>query len=130
MAWLLNDPPPRYGEELAKCQRYALGLNSHKTSYSRFGEGQAYAANAASILIPLPVSMRARPTASMAGDVRLVDMETLSPSNEITKIEMDEISANFVVLRVVVDGGLTVGKVYVLQAYNDTDADLFLDCNL
>lgn len=26
MSWILNDPPPRYGEELAECQRYAIDI--------------------------------------------------------------------------------------------------------
>lgn len=63
MAWVLNDPPPRYGEELAECQRYQL-LSGDDTdtgslcalSLSHFSNGGTYRC-----FLPTPVTLRGTP---------------------------------------------------------------------
>lgn len=54
---LANDPPADYGEQLALCQRYALGIgNYYRVRMS------GYTANYIDFWIPTPTEMRANPT--------------------------------------------------------------------
>lgn len=83
--WVLNDPPPNFQQELAKCQRYFLKL----TGYAWVGSGQIdYGELSGQFFIPTPVSMRALPTCS--GNLRIyngsnnmeVDITGISGYNE------------------------------------------------
>lgn len=82
MAWVLNDPPPRYGEELAECRRY----------YRRYGVGITAHAQYSRLLVcfPFDVPMRKNPTVKIlntsprffrAGSVLLVNDATISDFN-------------------------------------------------
>ena len=66
--WVLNDPPPNFQQELAKCQRYLLVPFNSSDIYLSVGIGTTFTANDANILIPLPVSMRVKPTVTMNGN--------------------------------------------------------------
>lgn len=53
--WVLNDPPPNFQQELAKCQRYYIALNG----FSWIGSGQIDVGGVGGqFFIPLPVTMR------------------------------------------------------------------------
>lgn len=67
-SWVLNDPPPNFQQELAKCQRYLLVPSNSSDIYPSVGIGTTFTANDAQILIPLPVSMRVKPTVTMNGN--------------------------------------------------------------
>ena len=57
--WVLNAPPPNYGEELAKCQRYLIRFSPLST-YSVLGLGYTAASGSgdtAVILLNFPVTM-------------------------------------------------------------------------
>ena len=60
-----------YGTELALCQRYYYRVtgSSGGAGYAAIGSGCANTATAASIMMPLPVSMRAAPTLNFSGTV-------------------------------------------------------------
>lgn len=83
--WILNDAPPNFQQELAKCQRYFLKL----TGYAWVGSGQIdNGEKDGQFFIPTPVSMRALPTCS--GNLRIyngsndmeVDIMGISGYNE------------------------------------------------
>lgn len=60
-AWMLNEIP-NYAEQLAKCQRYFYRVTNSATAY---GAGYGYVPNSttsAVIWLPVPVSMRGKPT--------------------------------------------------------------------
>lgn len=54
--WVLNDPPPNFQQELAKCQRYTLPLLSDLVPATLIGAGAIF------FFVPTPVEMRAIPT--------------------------------------------------------------------
>lgn len=56
--WILNDPPPNYAEELAKCQRYQY-VNTRGSS--QFIRAASLSASMIYFDIPTPVTMRATP---------------------------------------------------------------------
>lgn len=69
--WVLNDPPPNFQQELAKCQRYQLRLPyGSSQNYAPIGFGWAQSASSIRIIIPTPVTMRANPIISyLIGDI-------------------------------------------------------------
>lgn len=87
--WVLNEIPD-YGEQLARCQRYALAL-SKQSGHSVYGSGMINAGQNARIVVPLPVTMRTAPTVTKLGDLEIlangttyvvtsVSVEGLSPT--------------------------------------------------
>ncbi len=54
--WVLNDPPPDYGQELAKCQRYQQVISATASFRSSF-----YQPNFIAFTIPCPVTLRCTP---------------------------------------------------------------------
>lgn len=65
--WVLNDPPPNFQQELAKCQRYYIALNGS----GWIGSGQIDAGGAGGqFFIPLPVTMR-KVVPTIAGNFRV-----------------------------------------------------------
>lgn len=56
--WVLNDPPPNFQQELAKCQRYQV----HIPMYSRYPVAYSPSENAFDFVIPVPVTMRSLPS--------------------------------------------------------------------
>jgi len=51
--------------ELAACQRYFLGLSSAENVYTNFGVGVYGTSTIAQIMVPLPVTMRVKPSISV-----------------------------------------------------------------
>ena len=60
--WVLNDPPPDYGLELLKCQRYLYVIGSN--NFTDIGWYQCREAGTISLHINLPVQMRNTPAIS------------------------------------------------------------------
>ena len=60
--WVLNDPPPNYALELAKCQRYYVYFDRYRCVGCVTQSATEYR-----MAIQLPVPMRIVPTVSMAG---------------------------------------------------------------
>lgn len=65
--WVLNDPPPDYATELAKCQRYQLALGAN-SPYSTVGYATAHNETLLIAETSLPVTMRARPSIKYDGE--------------------------------------------------------------
>lgn len=64
--WVLNDPPPNFQQELAKCQRYQWVATS--TGVSKWiGSGVTGGTNIGQGFLPTPVPLRTNPTFSGTG---------------------------------------------------------------
>lgn len=75
--WVLNDPPPNYQQELAKCKRYCQVL-TNQTKYARFGVGlMDFRSNVKDthgyVFVPIQVPMRAAPAVETEGSFVLFD---------------------------------------------------------
>ena len=64
--WVLNDPPPNFQQELAKCQRYYL-----KTVSNQYYPGCMFSSTDGVFLIPTPVQMRTTPAFSLVSGATL-----------------------------------------------------------
>ena len=65
--WALNGIP-NYAEQLARCQRYALVLGDD-VDHQSVGIGVARSAEAISVVVPIPTTMRALPAVSLTGTI-------------------------------------------------------------
>ena len=64
--WILNDAPPNFQQELAKCQRYYL-----KTVSNQYYPGCMFSSTNGVFLIPTPVQMRTTPAFSLVSGATL-----------------------------------------------------------
>lgn len=120
--WMLNDPPPNYAEELAKCQRYQLVLNSNETGAS-LASGIYTSANQARITIPC--RMRARPAISSSGG-----FECIGGSNSsVASLSIGTFSSSAVMLLANLSSSVTAGGACYLRN-SAVDAKIILDANL
>jgi len=118
---LANDVPPNYAEELAKCQRYFVRLN---TPYSQV-IGTAYANSATALLsqINVPVPMRTAPTFSISGTMRAIGNGQLE---SITATTVRGINNNSVIMTHTA-ANLVQNEAYVLDLTLNTYIDLSAD---
>lgn len=131
--WILNDPPPKFGAELAECQRYQINCNLLNSAYARFGIGIVRSSTYAYVQVPIPVTMRGKPTALIKENIFL-----LFENSEnyfyvpVTAISVDEISSNTVNVKCNFDADPRIknGDICILEAVNDTDATIIFDNNL
>lgn len=65
--WVLNDPPPNYQQELAKCQRYQFKVEANSGRYAGSSRENI---NTVQMFIPTPVTPRANPSYP-SGSIRL-----------------------------------------------------------
>ena len=123
--WMLNDPPPNKAQELAKCQRYQVVLNTNLGgAYTPFGTGVVISQNFARVIIPLPATLRATPTISTDGQF------VLQPNmKEITDLMFDAVNKNIVTLEAI-SSDLNVGNCVNLTALNDMTCMIIIDANL
>lgn len=129
--WVLNDPPPNYALELAKCQRYQIFLNTFKSEYARFGIGLGQSDSVATIIIPLPTTLRAIPAISFGGAVEMFDGGMFS-YYKIGNISYDQLTDNCLSVKVEIsdDRKLTANATYILLSHNDAKSYILLDANL
>ena len=66
---LLNDTPPNYAEELAKCQHYFVRLNMNANRC--YGVGFAESTTSVRVNVPIPTTMRTDPSITTSGTIRL-----------------------------------------------------------
>lgn len=128
--WVLNDPPPKFGKELAECQRYQLVLVGPNETWKNLGCGAATSATKAYISIPIPVTMRANPEIEFGGTDWY--LESGSEGVQVTAITKNVSAPSSVQVSVFTAGGLTVGKMYwlVKRSVVSSDTKLILNCNL
>ena len=127
--WVLNDPPPNFQQELAKCQRYQNYITAN-SEYALFGIGIIYSTTAAQIMIFLPTEMRVSPTAVYNGGLDVFIPGTSPTVLTVTGISVDEWASNSVRLNVTFDGSGSAGAVCFLRSHNDVGAYVALDANL
>lgn len=125
--WVLNDPPPNKQQELAKCQRYFVRLENTDTSGKVFlGLAKASTTTNATLLVPLPTSMRSRGTITFSG----VEYSNSAASAAVAATSLvsvlSPITNNTRALNLV--GTFTVGEVYSVWlapgGYIDLSAEL------
>ena len=131
--WVLNDPPPNFQQELAKCQRYQVELVS--TADPEFGsigvcmgDSGSGISNFAIAICPLPVPMRIKPTVITSG---LFTLKKSPNVLNVSSIVADRLSENAISLNVTVQGTVSIGEIYQLW-YNPGSGkcSLLLDANL
>ena len=122
-AWVLNEIPD-YGEQLRRCQRYAMELNLLGQEYPPLGFGQARNSELISAKISIPVSMRAKPI--LTTDVSKWTVANGSTYLVTTSVYLNGISSNAIEL--FINGtGFTVGAVYEVYMYGSGKALLSAD---
>lgn len=125
--WVLNDPPPNYALELAKCQRYQIELVDPLSNGSP-GVGFANSETMAIVSVPLPTTLRCPPTVSYKGTWYIERAgETGSNGKSVTDVKMAGLSKNILKLHITTSG-LTPGECVILHERGGTS--LFFDSNL
>ena len=124
-ATIKNDPPPDYGVELAKCQRYFIRL---RVSTGNVAVGICAATNIARFVITTPVSLRSNPTI-LYSDLSDLFVQSGSPyaNVQITSIQAYSAVANSFDLAANVAGGLVVGNACIFRITNSGYLDLSSD---
>ena len=121
--WVLNEVP-NYQQELAKCQRHQVVFG--RDDYVPIGIGLARASDFVSITLPTPVTLRAKPSATIVGgSIQLRHENTAIIQSSSLYAEMFE--QNLVILAVNVSNA-TVGGAY--EAYLVAGTKVILDANL
>lgn len=127
---LANDAPPNYAEELAKCQRYCVALNPYNHPYAKFGIGYPTSTTGVEILASLTVPLRAQPTITYSGNIVVKDYKDIT-NKTFTSLSVGwQTSNSYVVLTASGISGLTLGSPLVLQANNDSSAQIILSADL
>lgn len=128
--WVLNEVP-NYGEQLRRCQRYAIDLAaSGDRKYGIVGVGVAVSQNKVQFMVPLPTTMRARPIVKFSGTWKCVHGTDVSSGLPVTTISVDRLSTNTVALDTFTDENLITGDTYMLWRSNDSNNSLFLSADL
>lgn len=129
--WVLNDPPPNYQQELAKCQRYQMVLKNTMTpflpvgTFAMRGDG-----GLTTLIIPISTTMRTETPTVLIDHIRLVcanknDVITLTDPT-ITQTLM---SSNCLFVQLAVDG-LTGGDFGWIDVSYEPSARFIIDNNL
>lgn len=122
--WVLNDPPPNFQQELAKCQRYQRFIRANG-AYSPFWSGGS--SSNAVFFRAYGVQMRITPTLTASGNFILRgNGETVPLSGN----KWGAVGANEPTISASGLSGITANQIYQLLSYNDTDAYILLDANL
>lgn len=101
MSWILNDPPPKFGAELAECQRYfvRIGIRSGISA----GFFIPYNSHNGNYVIPVPQPMRANPTVAFhgnfefrgAGETKAISMDGRTTSMYAGTVMINDNLRNF-----------------------------------
>lgn len=125
--WVLNEVPD-YGEQLRRCQRYALAL-SKLSGHSVYGSGMINAGKNARIVVPLPITMRTAPTISVTGDLEIIANGT---TYAVTSVSVESLSPTAVCL-LVNSASLSTTQAAapaLLRSYGGGKGELFLSADL
>ncbi len=122
---LVNDTPPNYAEELAKCQRYFQRITT--SSGMAVGYGYMSSTTNARVTVPTTVPLRAIPTVSVGtiGDMRVFGGTSVTP----TAAAVQGYGTNGVGINFTVPTGISVNNAVALMystnsPYIDLSADL------
>ena len=125
--WVLNEIPD-YGEQLRRCQRYALAL-SKQSGHSVYGSGMINSGQNARIVVPLPVTMRTAPTVTKLGDLEIIANGTVYA---VTSVSVETLSPSAVCL-LVNSASLSTTQAAapaLLRSYGGGKGELFLSADL
>jgi len=117
-----------FADELQRCQRYCI-VYGGVGLYDRIGLGHCTSTNAFSVVITLPVEMRAGASESTSADsdLALYHQTTITP---ITALTVNYMNPKTATLTGTVASGLTAGKFVQFLTNNTTNARLTLDAEL
>ena len=123
--WVLNDPPPNYALELAKCQRYFARIGPTTAPNTTIATGISYSSTSIYLSVSLPTTLRANPAISASGSFRISASTNFIP---ITDISFNKLTGNIVEFRCAVSEA-TPGAPYGLNietagSYIDVSAEL------
>ena len=129
--WVLNDPPPGYATELAKCQRcqviYSYPQTNGFGNATYIAVGIANSTTTARFSIETPVPLRTKPAVSMDGFYAL--RKTLGRVKVSGATPLWPPIQNKVAVQVTCDeANFTVGEILFLESFSG--ATLKLDANL
>ena len=131
--WVLNDPPPDPALELAKCQRYQFVIRAGMLNdpYPTVGMGIARSAAEMNLMIPLPTTMRARPSISVEGNGIYV-RNSMDTGKNLHNIEVDTFNGTTLLCKSVLeDGNFTVSGAYqAFLAGPGNSSKVVIDANL
>ena len=109
--WVLNEVP-EYGEQLRRCQRYAIKIGKDTAGDSSLvGFALCTSSTLASAFISLPVSMRTKPIVTFKN----VYLSLGSSVVAVTNITVYENTQNGIYCALSVSGGLTVGQTVAIR---------------
>jgi hypothetical protein len=117
------------GGELALCQRYYVRFGGN-SAYCAIGQGVASATTRANVQMPLPVTLRANPTAVDYSTVSLQAYDGAAQNAATALVISGLVGLNIVGLQVDVASGLTVGSVFRLLTNNSTSGYVGLSAEL
>ena len=123
--WVLNDPPPNFQQELAKCQRYQ---KRYFYQYTGIGSGFAQSESQAIVLVNNVFMRDELPSISFSGlglvssnhsETNAISVSNITPANAMGGMAVV----------VNTDGGLTKGESLILQI-RENDGFFMFDANL
>lgn len=129
--WVLNEIPD-YGEQLRRCQRYALEC-VHPTDnlYGIVGIGVSMGTEKASIFVPTPVTMRIKPSVISSGFWKLVKQVTGNDGFNVTSFEVDHVTNNGITIMAHVGSDLLeAGAAYSLWFLSSEHNSLLFSADL
>lgn len=128
--WILNDPPPNYQQELAKCQRYQVELlGKNQSGWVVIGMGDGRATNRVFIYIPLPVPLKGTPTISYPQNMML--LKNGVNQIPITSMSVVNVTPNMLQIQAyTADSSIELGAFYTLAISNDGTYSFFINSNL
>lgn len=124
--WVLNDPPPNYALELAKCQSHQIELNPYRIGYCLLCYGQGWLnGTEVDFFAPTPVTMRANPNVSNYDKWYAVDISN-DTWHQIQNIAAYAVAGGIKFITTV--DSAEAGKIYALMCKSTGDG-LFADAN-
>ena len=122
--WVLNDPPPNFQQELAKCQRYLYNIipifsGGQYVSWYYAGIGLANSTTDCLVKIDTPTTMRIAPTVVYEGKWALSPTGLVAQGVEVISMNISNPHSDGYLIRAVTNGGLTPGAAYYLIGYQD-----------
>lgn len=84
--WVLNDPPPNFQQELAKCQRYLKVITENNANVGPLSGTITGSGSYCWVAIPTDVPMRVSPTVTFSGNVIIRNTTGYAPSGSQTPL--------------------------------------------
>ena len=123
--WVLNDPPPNFQQELAKCQRYQ---KRYFYQYTGIGSGFAQSESQAVVLVNNVFMRDELPSISFSGLGLVSSNHSGTNAISVSNITPANAMGGMAVI-VNTDGGLTKGESLILQI-RENDGFFMFDANL